>query len=67
MKIKLLSRMAWPGGNYSPGLDLEMDEKQAKDLIAGGYAISLEPEQEAAGHGDVVHNNRRDPKPRKKG
>ncbi len=66
MKIKLLSRMAGPGGNYSPGLSLEMDAKQAKELIAGGYAVSLEPEQEAATDGNVMHDNRRKPKPRKK-
>lgn len=42
-KIKLLSRMAGPSGNYPEGSILETDKTQALELINGGYAQALEP------------------------
>ena len=44
MVIKLLTRAAGPEGNYSPGS--VVDDKNGKQLIESGYAISLEPEEE---------------------
>lgn len=44
MVIKLLTRAAGPGGNYSPGSVI--DDKNGKQLVDGGYAISLEPKEE---------------------
>ena len=35
--------MAGPSGNYSEGSILEVDKKQALELINGGYAQALEP------------------------
>lgn len=42
MIVKLIKRMAGPGGNFPPGSVLDL--KIGKELVAGGYAISLEPE-----------------------
>lgn len=42
MKIQLVTRMAGPEGNFPPGTILELDEKQAKPLIDGGYAVRLD-------------------------
>jgi len=43
MIVKLITRMCGPGGNFSPGSVLDLDN--GKELVAGGYAISLEPEK----------------------
>lgn len=44
MKIKLLTLMVGPEGSFSPGSVLDFEENKAKVLVAGGYAVSLEPE-----------------------
>lgn len=46
MRIRLKTRFACPEGNYPSGSEINLDEKKAKGLIAGGYAVSLEPEKE---------------------
>ena len=43
MIVKLITRMCGPDGNYPPGSVLDLDN--GKELVAGGYAISLEPEK----------------------
>ena len=43
MKIQLLTRMAGPEGNYSPGSTIDVEN--GKQLVESGYAISLEPEK----------------------
>ncbi len=44
MKVKLISRMAGPGGNHAPGSVIDVDPVTAKALIDGSHAVSLEPE-----------------------
>lgn len=44
MVVKLKTRMSGPGGQNPPGSIINVDEKQAKALIDGGYAESLETE-----------------------
>ena len=44
MLVKLLQRMASPAGNYSAGTVIELDGLVLEQMIAGGYAVSLEPE-----------------------
>ena len=70
MRIKLITRIAGPEGNYPPGFVIEMADKIAQALINNGYAISLEePKIEKGGedNGNVVHNNRGNSSTRKKG
>jgi hypothetical protein len=43
MKIKLISRMAGPDGNYPPGSVIDVEEDKAIRLVSGGYAEALEP------------------------
>lgn len=42
MNIKLLTRMAGPDGNYSPGSIVSCDEKKANVMIKGGYAVAID-------------------------
>ena len=46
MKVKLNIRFAGPEENFPSGSVINLDEKKAKGLVAGGYAVSLEPESE---------------------
>lgn len=57
MKIQLLKRMAGPEGNYPSGSVIDVKDNEAKGLVVGGYAISLEPE---------VKEVQAKPKPKKK-
>lgn len=41
MIVKLITRIGGPGGNFSPGSVIDLEN--GKELVAGGYAISLEP------------------------
>ena len=43
MKIKMKTTMAGPDGIATVGSVVELSDDQAKDLIAGGYAVSMEP------------------------
>ncbi len=45
MRIRLKTRLAGPEGNFPSGTELNLDFKEANTLIAGGYAVSLEPEE----------------------
>jgi hypothetical protein len=67
MKLKLISRMAGPDGNFPPGSVLALDEKTGIALVAGGYAESLEPMKDGEQNGNVLRDNRGKPGTRKKG
>jgi hypothetical protein len=43
MRVKLLSTCAGPQGVYHPGLH-DFPDDEARALIAGGFAVSAEPE-----------------------
>ena len=43
IKIKLISRMAGPEGNFAPGSILDVEKNVALDLVNGGHAELLEP------------------------
>lgn len=43
MKIKLKTRAAGPDGVYGIGAVIDVPDKQAKQLVADGYATALEP------------------------
>ncbi len=45
MKIKLNTTMAGPEGVFFPDSVIDVNEKQAKLLIAGDYAEAIEPEE----------------------
>lgn len=62
MTIKLLTRMAGPGGVYPPGSLITLDSKQAQQLIDGGYAI-----KDGEQNGNVLHDNGRKRNTRQKG
>ena len=47
MKIKHVSRMAGPDGVFHPGTIREIDDEIGAQLIAGGYAASVEEPSEA--------------------
>jgi hypothetical protein len=42
MKIKLLSRLAGPDGNYPEGSVIDVNVEKAKQLVEGKYAEALE-------------------------
>lgn len=58
-KIKLLSRMSGPTGNYSIGSILDVELQQAKDLINGGYAQALDPIIEEEPKKEVVSDTKK--------
>ena len=41
MRLKTL--LAGPGGCHQAGSEIDVDDKQAKELIAGGYATAAAP------------------------
>lgn len=43
MMVRLISRMAGPGGCYSPGSVIDLPGPEAHELMARGYAVSMEP------------------------
>lgn len=58
MKIKHVSRMAGPDGVYHPGTVREIDDATGAQLIAGGYAVNVDPPKETA---DVVADQVEEP------
>lgn len=42
MKIRLLTILAGPNGNHSPGDVLDLPAKEARELVDGGYAVAIE-------------------------
>lgn len=46
--VRMLSRATHPGGVYHPGEVYAIDEKQAEDFLAGGYAERVSPNAPAA-------------------
>lgn len=46
MKVKLISMYAGPEGCFQPGAEIEVEKKEGKALVSGGYAVSLEVEEE---------------------
>ena len=42
MRVKLKQRYARPLGNFAPGSEADLPSKEAKGLIDGGYAVTLE-------------------------
>jgi len=48
MWIQLKTIYAGPKGNYSAGQVIDMNSKEAKDLIDGGYAIQCEAPKKVA-------------------
>ncbi len=42
MAVKLLKRMAGPEGNYPPGSVVPCGEKEAMQMIKGGYAVAID-------------------------
>lgn len=43
VQVTLLSRMAGPGGNFSPGAVIWVGEPVADQLVAGGFALRIDP------------------------
>lgn len=41
MTVKLKTRMAGPAGNYPAGAIVDLPDKQAAQLIEGGYAVRV--------------------------
>ncbi len=41
MKIKMKSRYSGPAGNHAPGEIFDVDPKEAKELISGGFAETV--------------------------
>lgn len=48
MRVKMKSIYAGPGGNYQPGDLAEFPAKEAKALVAGGYAEDVSPKERRA-------------------
>jgi hypothetical protein len=44
--IRMLQLGAGPSGNWSPGMEIEIPEEQAKAFIKGHYAVPVETERE---------------------
>lgn len=47
MRVRLLTTMAGPSGNHFAGSVVDLAEDQARDLIAGGYAVEIVQETAA--------------------
>lgn len=60
MLIVMKSTMAGPGGNAYPGERLDIEDRAARELIAGGFAVEAETASIAPPESAVM------PKPRKK-
>lgn len=45
MKIKMLTTSASPNGSYQVGQEATVSEKEAKELVYGGYATYVEKEK----------------------
>lgn len=43
MRVTLNTTMAGPNGTATAGETIDLPEKQAESLIAGGYAVALDP------------------------
>lgn len=41
MRVKLVTLMSGPDGTHAPGTELEMPDRQARELIAGNYATEV--------------------------
>ncbi len=65
MKVRLISTMAGPAGAFQAGQVVEFSDKQARELIAGGYAVAYEP-VEAAAEQQPETATRPAPKPRRR-
>jgi hypothetical protein len=48
MKIKMRTLSASPQGVLEPGKEYDLDEKFAKDLVAGGYAVPAKKQAPAS-------------------
>lgn len=48
MRVRLKSVYAGPAGCFQPGSEHDFPEQEAKQLVAGGYAESLEQPKESA-------------------
>jgi hypothetical protein len=66
IKIKLLSRMAGPDGNHAEGSILDVEIKQALELVNGNYAELLEPLPIEEPQNDALKEQEEEPKPIKK-
>jgi hypothetical protein len=42
MVVKMITRMAGPGGINPPGSVITIDDNRATELISGGYAVALD-------------------------
>lgn len=43
MKIKMKSRYAGPSGCHQPGDVVDMEDRQAKNLVQAGFAEAIDP------------------------
>lgn len=67
MAIKLITRMAGPEGNFPSGSILNIAQIKEKQLIAGGYAMTLDtPEVIEVDEIKVEEIKTVNPKPKKK-
>lgn len=41
MRVKMITRFAGENGTANPGDEIDVSDKQADDLIAGGYAVPV--------------------------
>lgn len=41
MRVKMITMMAGVNGNANPGDEIEVSEKQADELISGGFALPV--------------------------
>ena len=51
MKVKMLTLQAGPKGVREPGKEYDVPDKEAKELIAGGYAQPVGVEKAASRRG----------------
>ena len=43
VRVKLLTRMAGPAGNFPAGMEVMVAEDLAQSLVAGGFALRVDP------------------------
>lgn len=57
MRIKHLTLMSGPAGNFPIGHERDIEDKQGRELIDGGYAVEIKPrmpETATARHGQTA-------------